>query len=197
MRGKLMGVVAIARTAALLISATVTLLRDLSRYRESQAAELTTEAEISGIYRRSRRSAFDDRDTAERTLAALRTRPAVLVAGSINADGGLFARYVRQRATKKPGSSPGTTRGACESWTSQMELTRDVFAQGERLGTLYLVPTYDISRGLWEDTGVVGLVTLMSLALALVASTALDSPRMRALDAIADVSRRVVGRRDY
>ena len=195
MRGKLMGVVAITTTAALLISATVTLLRDLSRYRESQAAELTTEADILA-FTAGPALAFDDRDTAERTLAALRTRPAVLVAGLYDANGVLFARYVRAGATANQLLAPHDARGL-RVIDSRMELTRDVFAQGERLGTLYLVATYDISRGLWEYAGIVGLVTLLSLALALVASTALQRALMAPLDAIADVARRVVGRRDY
>lgn len=195
MRAKLMGVVAITTTAALLISASATLLRDLSRYRESQAAELTTEADILA-FTAGPALAFDDRGTAERTLAALRTRPAVLVAGLYDANGVLFARYVRAGATANQLRAPHAGRGL-RVIGDRMELTHDVVAQGERLGTLYLVATYDISRGLWDYAGIVGLVTLLSLALALVASTALQRALMAPLDAIANVARRVVGQRDY
>ena len=195
MRGKLMGVVAITTTAALLISASATLLRDLSRFRESQAAELTTEADILA-FTAGPALAFDDRSTAERTLAALRTRPAVLVAGLYDANGVLFARYVRAGATANRLLAPHDARGL-RIIDDRMELTRDVLAQGERLGTLYLVATYDVSRGLWDYAGIVGLVTVLSLALALVASTALQRALMAPLDAIANVARRVVGQRDY
>src|SRR5262249_274361 len=124
------------------------------------------------------------------------TRPAVLVAGLYDANGVLFASYVRAGVAAKQLLAPRAEQGL-SIVDDRMELTREVLAQGERLGTLHLVATVGHSRGLWDYAGIVGLVTLMSLALALVASTALQRALMAPLDAIADVARRVVGQRDY
>lgn len=195
MRSKLMGVVAATTTAALLISATATLLRDLSRYKQSQATELTTEADILALAT-GPALAFDDRATAQRILAALRARPAVLVAGLYDTKNVLFAGYGQSGA---PTHTLPTSREAAglRIVGGRIELTRDVLSQGERVGTLYLAATYEASRGLRDYAGIVGLVTVVSLAVALVASTALQRALMAPLDAIANVARRVVDQRDY
>ena len=179
----------------MLISATATLLRDLNRYRESQAAELTTEADILALAS-AQALAFDDLTTAQRTLAALRARPAVLVAGLYDTKGALFARYERADApTNTLLSSPHPP--GLRIVDGRMELTRAVLSQSERVGTLYLAATYEGSRGLRDYAGIVGLVTVLSLAVALIASTALQRALMAPLDAIANVARRVVDQRDY
>jgi len=162
MRSKLMGVVAATTTAALLISATATLLRDLNRYKESQVAELTTEADILA-FAAGPALAFDDRTTAQRTLAALRARPAVLVAGLYDANGVLFARYGQvgmATSTLLTSSHPPGLRIV----DGRMELTREVLSQNERVGTLYLAAAYEESSGLRDYAGIVGLVTVLSLA---------------------------------
>jgi PAS domain S-box-containing protein len=195
MRSKLMGVVAATTTAALLISATATLLRDLNRYKQSQAAELTTEADILALAT-GPALAFDDRTTAQRTLAALRARPAVLVAGLYDARGVLFARYERAGAATNSLLS-STHPPGLRIIDGRVELTREVLSQRERVGTLYLAAAYEATSGLTGYLGIVGLVTALSLAVALVASTALQRALMAPLDAVANVARRVVDQRDY
>jgi len=195
MRSKLMGLVAATTTAALLISATATLLRDLNRYKESQAAELTTEADILALAT-APALAFDDRTTAQRTLAALRARPAVLAAGLYDSKGVLFARYERAGAAANILLSSPHPPGLQIS-DGRIELTREVLSQSEPVGALYLAANYELTSGLRDYAGIVGLVTALSLAVALVASTALQRALMAPLDAIANVARRVVDRRDY
>jgi len=46
----------------------------------------------------------------------------------------------------------------------RMELTREVLSQNERVGTLYLAAAYEESSGLRDYAGIVGLVTVLSLA---------------------------------
>ncbi len=120
----------------------------------------------------------------------------MLVAGLYDSKGALFARYTRAGASTATLLASHHVLGL-RVIDDRMELTRDVVAQSEHVGTLYLAATYDASSGLWDYAGIVALVTVLSLAVALVASTALQRALMAPLDAIANVARKVVGERDY
>ena len=97
LRGKLTLVV-IVTTAVALLTMTVALLhRDLESYRDSLAADLTNEAGILSLLTAPAMS-FDDQKVAERNLAALSEKPAVLTAALYRPDGKLYASYVRDGA---------------------------------------------------------------------------------------------------
>ena len=194
MRGKLMWVVVLTTTAALLLAGGATLLRDLDRYRNSQSAELMTEVDILSLAT-APTLAFDDRGTAARILGGLQTRPAVFAAALYDTQGVLFARYTRGNGSIRLPERPGP-RGL-RVIGNRIELTKTVVDKGEWLGTIYLASTYDVSGALRDYAGILALVTVLSLAVALVLSTLFQRALTAPLDAMANVARQVVGTRDY
>jgi len=195
MRGKLMRVVALTTMTALLLSGAATLVRDLSQYRRSQSSELVTEADILALAT-APALAFDDSETARRTLAALQARPAVLVAALYNLKGGLFAIYAAP-GQSVPSRLPGPSQSGLRISGDRIELTRRVIHNDEWLGTVYLLARYNVAASLRDYAGILVLVTAISLLAALFLSTALQRSITAPLDAMAGVARRVVGQRDF
>ena len=194
-RWKLMGVVLITTAMALLVAGAALLTRDLASYRRTFSGDLATEASILALST-APALAFDDRLTAVRNLAALRARRGVLAAAIYLADGSLFAEYTR------PGAEPPPARLAAmvsqpRIATQSVELTQRVVQNGEWLGTIYLRGRYDVLGRVREYLGILGLVTLMSMVVALILSTALQRVITEPLDAMAAVARHVVTTRDY
>ena len=194
MRGKLMWVVVFTTTAALLLAGGATLFRDLDRYRSSQSAELMTEADILSLAA-APALAFDDRGTATRILTGLQTRPAVLAAALYDTQGTLFAQYARANGAIRLAERVG--RPGLRVIANRIELTKTVVDKGEWLGTIYLASTYDVSGALRDYARILALVAVVSLAVALVLSTLLQRALTAPLDAMANVARQVVGKRDY
>ena len=194
-RAKIMRVVVLTSLAALLLSGTATLLRDLSRYEQSQATELSTEADILALAT-APALAFDDRPTAQHTLTAVQARPAVLIAALYDPQGRLFAEYVRngQSASKllRAGASSGVSFSG-----DHIELIRRVTEHNEWLGTLYLQAHYDVWGSVRDYAGILGLVTAVSLLAALVLSTMLQRALTAPLVTMATVARQVVEGRDF
>jgi PAS domain S-box-containing protein len=194
-RWKLMGVVLITTAMALLVAGAALLTRDLTSYRQTFIGDLTTEASILALST-APALAFDDHATANRNLAALRARRGVLVAAIYLADGRLFAEYTR------PGEKPGPERlrgvlARPRISGEHVEITQRVVQNGEWLGTIYLRGRYDVLGRVREYLGILGLVTLMSMVVALILSRALQRVITRPLDAMSAVARHVVTSRDY
>src|SRR5581483_9730098 len=110
-RGKLVGIVLLTTTMALLAAGTAMLTHDLNVYRASWASDLATEAGILALST-APALAFDDHEAAERNLAALRARSSVLAAALYANDGSLYARYVRAGEAPPPPRAPPDLNGA-------------------------------------------------------------------------------------
>src|SRR5207245_1663049 len=78
-----------------------------------------------------------------------------------------------------------------------VEFTQPVFQGGERLGTIYLRARHDIRARAEAYLGIFALVTVMSMLVALILSTALQKVITEPLDAMASVARQIVNKRDY
>ena len=194
-RGKLMAVVLLTTAIALFVAGIAMLTHDLSVYRTSWVSDLSTEASILALST-APALAFDDREVAQRNLAALRVRPAVLVAALYSPDGVLYASFVRQGvlppAPRMPTNSAGTHISG-----QYVDLSQPVVVNGERLGTIYLRARYDLTGRIRAYLSIFALVTLLSMFVALALSTALQKIITRPLDAMATVARKVVDSRDY
>ena len=105
--GKLIGVVLLTTALALAVAGFALLLSDLREGRLGLAADLETEARILEIST-APALAFDDRETAQRNLAALQARNSLRVAALYAPDGALYASYarpgVRERRTRRHGA---------------------------------------------------------------------------------------------
>jgi PAS domain S-box-containing protein len=191
--GKLMRVVLSATLIALVVTGIATLTVDLTRYRETWASDLSTEAAILAVSI-APAVAFNDHEAAVRDLAALRARPRMLAAAIYLNDGSLFASFEAEGADPLPPRPPPegiTTSGQVVQFVHRIQ--RD----GEALGTLYLSARYDTIARAQAYLGIFSLVTLLALLVAFVLSRQLQRNITEPLDAMAAIARKIVTERDY
>jgi two-component system, sensor histidine kinase len=180
---------------ALLAAGAGMLTHDLSVYRDSWVADLDTQASIlatstAGALRSG------DRGVVARNVDALQGRPTVLVAALYAANGKLYSSFVRPGEAPPPLQLQAVVRTSSVSGGS-VELIRPITEGGQSLGTILLRAHHDIWARALAYLGIFGLVTLMSMLVALLLSTALQKVITEPLDSMADVARQVVTRRDY
>ncbi|HXS30116.1 MAG TPA: CHASE sensor domain-containing protein, partial [Steroidobacteraceae bacterium] len=190
LRGKLT-VVVIATTAVALLTMTLALLhRDLENYRDSLAADLNNEAGILALLT-APAMAFDDQRVAERNLAALSAKPAILSAALYRPDGGLYASYVRAGKAPPPARLDGPLDGARLAG-KHMEATRGIVQNGEDLGTMYLSASYDVWTHVNAYLGILAMMMLLSMAVALALSAALRRSITGPVETLAAVADAIV-----
>jgi PAS domain S-box-containing protein len=190
-----MMIVLLTTGIALLAAGIGMLTRDLSVYRKSWASDLATEAQILALST-APALAFDDHEAAIRNLAALQARPQVLAAALYASNGTLYAQFLRLGEAAPPlqlDSSVQTIRVTGEL----IELSQPIVQKGERLGSIFLRARYDVVGRIKAYLGIFALVMLMSLAVALALSTALQKVITRPLEAMASVAQEIVSQRDY
>jgi len=194
-RGKMMRIVVTTTAIALLAAGAGMLTHDLSVYRDSWVSDLDTQ---SSILATSTASALltGDRTVANRNVNAVRWRATVLVAALYSADGKLFASFVRRGEPSPPLQLQAVVRSSRVEGGS-VELTAPVVQDGQRLGTILLRAHHDFGARALAYLGIFGLVTLMSMLVALLLSTALQKVITEPLDSMADVARQVTTKRDY
>jgi len=195
-RGKLMSVIFVTTAAALVFAGFAMLVRDLTVYRHDWDNEIHSEAQIIALAT-APALAFDDHKLATRNLGALRANAAVLTAALYRANGALYASYLRPGEAPPPQRLALPQRDRVHVSGQYLELTRPIEREGQLLGAVYLRARYDVMSRLWGYLEISGVVTLLSLALALVLSSSLQRGISRPLAAIAEVARQVVRRKDY
>ena len=194
-RGRMMRIVLLTTAIALLAAGIGMLTHDLNVYRDSWVADLDTQASILAT---STAAALvsADRSLADRNTGALSVRPTVEVAALYAANGRLFSSFVRAGAIPPPLQLHAVVRTSKVAG-GNVELVQPIIEDGQRLGTLLLRAHHDIGARALAYLGIFGLVTVMSMLVALLLSTALQKVITEPLDSMANVAREVVNRRDY
>ena len=194
-RGTIFAVVLATSAMALLVEASAMLANELRVYRDTVVAGLVTEASILALST-APALAFDDHKGASQNLSALQARPTLQAAAIYDERGALYASFVRKGAMA-PGSTLPMDDPATRIGHRAIEVTRAVSVAGKKLGTIYLRDDYDVSSRVSAYLGICALATLLSLIAAMVLSRILQRGVTDPLEAMADVARQVVNRRDY
>jgi two-component system, sensor histidine kinase len=193
--GKIMLLVVGTTVSALVLSAVGLVVFDLRSYEHQRTEDLYLQAEI--IARASAPAlAFDDRRTAEKDLALVRVRPAVIAAAIYTERGELFARYV------KPGETVTDfpARPAPDGYRVQggeIVIFHRVVEGTDPLGTVYIRARYVPWNRVFSYLAILGLVMVVSLALATLLSGWLQRGLTDPILEVARVAREVMNRRDY
>lgn len=195
-RGKLMSVIFVTTATALILAGVAMMLRDLTVYRRDWNNEIHGEAQIIALAT-APALAFDDHKLATRNLAALRANTAVMTAALYRPDGSLYADYVRPGENPPPARLPASPRERTRISGQYLELVHPIERKGQFLGTVYFRARYDVMSRLWGYIEISGVVSLVSLAVALILSSSLQRGITRPLGAISEVARQVVRRKDY
>ncbi len=195
LRGKLMMVMLATTLIALLAVGVALLLTDLRNSRAAWAEDLATEADIL-VLALTPALAFDDRQSAQRNLGALKARESIRAAALYSSDGELFAEYAHRDEPAIAGLpddlSPGVTIDG-----ERIEIVKPIEQGGETLGTIYLRGHYDVAGRIYSYLGVLGAVMIIGLIAALIASNWLQRLITAPMESIASVARQIVERRDY
>jgi two-component system, sensor histidine kinase len=194
-RGKLVRIVLSTTAIALGVAAIAMLSYDLVSYRQTVVAGLSAEAEILALST-APALAFDDHAVAQRNLTAMQARIAIRVAALYGMNGKLYAFYARLGQKAPPNTLPVSTPGALLSG-DQIQFSLPIVQEGEKLGTVYLLATYDFVGRLRAYLEIIALVIILGLVVALASSTALQKVITEPLDAMAKVARQVIDHRDY
>lgn len=194
-RRKLAAVVLATTFVALLLAAVAMVVYDQRASRQAWVTDMTTQADILG---RASAAAltFDDAKAANENLSLLRARPTVALAAIYNARGKPFAVYRRSDATQRTLAALPENDGFRIDGTG-IELYRRIVDDGEILGTVYLAADSELGARLRDYTGILVAVLGISLLLALLMSTWLQSALTKPILEVAGVARRVIEERDF
>jgi signal transduction histidine kinase/ActR/RegA family two-component response regulator len=189
-----MRAVMLTTAAAVLVAGIAMLTRDVTVYRQYWISDLESQATVVSLAI-SPALAFDDHKTAEQYLLALRARARIMVAAVYDAQGRLYASYVREGQAGPPAQAPAMIGAHIAG--ERADLAQPVVRDGETLGTLYLRGRYDFASRVYAYLGIFGLVMLLSMIVAYALSMRLQRVITKPLDAMSIVARQIVDRRDY
>jgi signal transduction histidine kinase/CheY-like chemotaxis protein len=203
-REKLVTIVMSTTLAALAVSVGTVVTYDLRSYRSALLNDLSTQAELVG-HMTSAALAFDDARLARENLALLRSRPSVRAAALYDEHGALFATYLAPGETgafpvrPAKGGRP-VHAGAKETYLrdgDELVLYKPVSENGDVLGTVYLRSENQLMERM-RDYLVIGAgVTVLALLTAWLLVRRLGHTITTPIDAITNIAREVVARRDY
>ena len=192
-RGKLI-LMAVSTTFVALVAATVAmLLFDLRAFQKYWTDDLVAQADIMA-HMNAPALEFNDAVAAGQNLAVLGVRPQVLAAALYDARGARFATYAhgeRQSFPARPERAGYRIEGG------EVVVFRDVVAHGEVLGSVYLRARYGLLARLASYGAVMGAVMLGALVIAGLVASRLQAAITRPLEAVTNVARQVMQRRDF
>jgi signal transduction histidine kinase/ActR/RegA family two-component response regulator len=165
---KLTPALALTTALALLVLSVLLGVANERSYRSQKEDEGNVQARILAATV-SAALAFNDHDSAMEYAGALRVNPAVETAAIYDADGALFAAYVRDGAMPPPANAATTTAGFSGD---RLVVAAPVSQGGTRLGSVYIWSiTEPLIRRL-ERYGVIGLLVSMASLVVIVLGAA-------------------------
>jgi signal transduction histidine kinase/CheY-like chemotaxis protein len=185
--------------AALLISCAAFVAYDLVSFREAMVHNLSIQAQIAGSNSVSA-LLFDDRQTAESTLSALKAAPNIVSAGIYTPEGRSFAMYWRDGASESL-ALPPIPAGQIEGhWfkDGQLVVVRKIVFQGKPSGTVFIrSDLQEMSHRLKRYAGIAGVVLLASLIAALLVASVFQRAVAEPIVHLAELAGIVSRDKDY
>ncbi|NNG23285.1 hybrid sensor histidine kinase/response regulator [Telluria aromaticivorans] len=193
-RSKLI-LMAIATTIVALLSASIAMLVvDVRTFQKVWVDDLTTQADIIADVTAPAVS-FNDAAAATRNLSVLRVRPQI-VAGAIYTNSGQrFATYGAPGTQQAFPSRPEAAGFRIER--GELVVFRPIVENGEPLGTVYLRSRYGLLERVISYGAILGGVMLGALVIAALVASRLQASITRPLEAVTNVARQVMLRRDF
>jgi signal transduction histidine kinase/ActR/RegA family two-component response regulator len=193
-REKLVTIVMSTTLAALVVSLGTVVAYDLRSYQHALQLDLATQAELVG-HMTTAALAFDDPRLARENLALLRSRPSLLAAALYDQNGALFAYYVAPGERAAFPHSPGKAGRARDG--DDLVLFKPIQENGEVLGTVYLRSENLLIERMRDYLLIAAGVALLALLTAWLLVRRLGHTITTPIDAITNIAREVVARRDY
>jgi signal transduction histidine kinase/ActR/RegA family two-component response regulator len=186
---------AVSTTLVALLSAAIAmLLFDARAFQRYWVDDLVSQAGIMASVTAPAIS-FNDPKVARQNLAVLRVRPQILAAAVYTADGTLFASYAREGGAGAIPARPQLPGYRIEG--GELVAYHSVVDHGELLGTVYLRSRYGLAERVVNYAAILGAVMLGALVIAALVASRLQAGITRPLEAVTNVARQVMQRRDF
>ncbi len=193
-RSKLI-LMAVSTTFVALLSASIAMLMyDLRTFHQYWVDDLMTQADIIASVTAPALS-FNDARTARQNLAVLRVRPQILAAAIYTSGGARFASYAQAGAQSAYPATAGQPGYRVEQ--GQLVVFHNIVDNGEVLGTVYLRARYGVFERMLNYAAILGAVLLGALVIAALVASRLQKSITTPLQAVTNVAREVMQRRDF
>jgi signal transduction histidine kinase/CheY-like chemotaxis protein len=184
---------------ALLLACAAFIAYDMVTFQANIVRNLSTQAQIIGSNTASA-LLFNDQQSAENTLSALKASPEILSASICTPDGRLFAAYSREQAGQVqalPAIPPGQTE---IHWLRSKEivLVRSIVFQGKPTAIVYIRSgVEELNRRLERYAGIAAIVLLACMLAALLVSSIFRKAVAEPIVRLAEIARVVSRDRNY
>ncbi len=181
---------------AVFVSGLANLAYDINDFRTSVLEELGSQADILAQVSTAALE-FEDKPSAEATLARLGARPNVHAAAIYRADGSLFVAYT---SSEQPGalSPPGRPSAAGHIIDGKdLHIFRPITRGKDKVGTIYLRSAYPLDERVERGLKMFGAALAVSLAVAALAAGWLQAAVTMPVKAMTRAVRELITRRDF
>jgi signal transduction histidine kinase/DNA-binding response OmpR family regulator len=185
--------------AALLLACAAFIVYDMLTFRATMVRNLSTEAQIIGSNSVSA-LLFNDAQSAENTLSALKAAHNILSAGIYSTDGRLFASYSRDAGARVP-AIPALSSGQIEIHrfkNKEVVLVRSIVFEGKPTGTVCIrSDVEELDSRLQRYVGIAGIVLFVCLVAALLVSSIFRRAVAEPIIHLAEVAKAVSREKNY
>jgi signal transduction histidine kinase/DNA-binding response OmpR family regulator len=185
--------------AALILACAAFIAYDKVTFRETMVHNLSTQAQIIGANSVSA-LLFNDPQSAENTLSALKASPDILSAVIYTEDGRPFASYSRVPDGLIP-PLPWIPPGETETYTvgdKEIVLARSIVFHGQPSGTVYIrSDALELNLRLKRYAGIAGIVLTVSLLAALLVSSIFQKAVAEPIVRLAEIAKIVSRDKNY
>jgi signal transduction histidine kinase/DNA-binding NarL/FixJ family response regulator len=170
---KLIWIILFTTGITLLLASIAFVTKEIITFRQNLVKDLSTLGQVVGMNSEGA-LVFDDRFTAERNLAAFRTRPGIVFACIYKQNGKVFATYSVPglKKTVTPPKVQGTSHFFDPHY---LHLFQQIFVDKEMIGTIYI--RHDLGEmrtQLQQYLAIVGVIILVGFVVALILSSFLQ-----------------------
>ena len=192
---KLMLVLMLTSGVVLMLATAGFLAYDYVTFREKMVSDLVGLGEMIQV-NASTALVFNDRDTGEKLVQALKARPRIVRAYVLNAEGQVFAQYSRDGESSGP---PPSVSGRGHRFEGdRLQVFEPVIFNDNTVGTIYLESDTEEIRARVRDYATILAVLLPSLfVVAFILSSLAQRVVSRPIVDLDRVARTVSGRRDF
>jgi signal transduction histidine kinase/DNA-binding response OmpR family regulator len=195
-RRKMTLIILLISTVGLMLEGIAIVSYEVRSYRLQMTRDLSTLAQIVGD-QNTAVLAFDDPDTAQENLAALKGKSEIIMAGIYTPNNKLFARY--NRADSKNVALPATSSLTKSRFQDNfLEISRPILNQNEVVGTVYIRSDLKrLNEQIMRYLAIVAVVIVGLMGVTLLLSTVLQKAISDPILDLARVAHSVTNDKDY
>ena len=200
-RRKLMVIIMVASGVVLVLASVGFVASDFITFRSRMLTELHGLAQMIEV-NAATAVVFNDRETGEQLLGALKAQPRIVQGAIYDRDGRLFAAYARPGAQVAPDRRPAVREevsiGFAGDESNHFAIARPIRFSEKEVGAVYVVSdTAEIGERLRQYGMVLGIMLPSLFAIGFVISSRLQRVVSDPILALAHVARDVSDRKDY